>query len=158
MTPTPSMLKVQEQQSSGTNGHGGATFTSGAYRQRVLNTTVRNNIGATLATNQITLPAGTYYARWRAPAFAVDAHKTRLFNITNNNLIALGSSSYALSGSTSAVSSETYSEGSAIFTLTTSNVIELDHRCETTTTSGAFGFATSFGDTEIYSELQIWKQ
>ena len=147
-------ILIQEQQASGTNGHGGATFTSGAYRQRFLNTIVRNNIGATLATNQITLPAGTYFAQWSCPALTVGLHKTRLFNATDSTVLALGTAETA----GASINAQTRSVGSAIFTLTSSKAIEIDHRCASTEPTNGFGSACSFGDTEIYSEIRILEQ
>ena len=145
-------ILAQEQETSGTAGHSGATFTSGAYRTRFLTNLVRNNISASLASNQITLPAGTYFATWRCPAFSVLAHQTRLYNATDSTVLGYGSSSYAYTNT------ETDSTGSAIFTLTTSKAIELDHRCGSTIATPAFGQPSGFGNIEIYSELRIWKQ
>src|SRR5690242_14620433 len=47
----------------------GGTFTSGAWRTRTLNEELRNTLGASLASNQITLPAGSYYAEWWAVGY-----------------------------------------------------------------------------------------
>jgi hypothetical protein len=147
-TTAPDVM-ANETQSSGTNG---GTFTSGAYRQRTLNTLVRNNIGASLASNQITLPAGTYFAQWSCPAFQVGAHKSRLQNITDASTIALGTTAQSSNGNI------TRSDGSAYFTIATSKVIELEHRAGGTGNTNGFGAAVSFGDSEIYSEIRIWKQ
>ena len=136
---------IQEQQSSGTNG---GTFTSGAYHRRVLNTIVRNTIGASLADNQVTLPAGTYFAKWCCPAGQVGAHKTRLFNATDKTVIAHGSSARGIGDSA----------GTACFTLKSSKAIEIGHRSSASQIKAGFGLACSFGDVEIYSELIIWKQ
>ncbi len=66
-------VHVRDQKSNST--HGG-TFTSGAYRQRDLNQVVSNpsSLGS-LASNELTLPAGTYFAIAWAPAYRVDGHK-----------------------------------------------------------------------------------
>ena len=46
------------------NNTGGGSATSGAWRTLVINTSKKNNItGASLSSNQITLPAGTYCVR-----------------------------------------------------------------------------------------------
>lgn len=149
-TTAPDVI-ANETVASGTNG---GTFTSGAYRQRNLNTLVRNNVGATLASNQITLTAGTYYAEWSAPAWECAAHKTRLQNITDASTIALGSAEENNTGTAFV----TRSRGSAYFTITSSKVIELEHRCGTTANTTGFGVPCSFGDNEIYSEIRLWKQ
>jgi hypothetical protein len=147
-TTAPDII-LQDQKTSGTAG---GTFTSGAYRQRTLTTAVRNVIsGASLASNQITLPAGTYYAEWRAPAASVSYHQSRLYNATDSALIAYGSSAYCGAGVQSG------SVGQAVFTLTSSKAIELDHQCSSTEATNGFGLPASF-NTEIYAELRIWKQ
>ena len=67
-----SFLHIQDQKPQGTNG---GTFTSGAWRTRDLNTVLTNTItGASLADNQITLPAGKYYVEASAPAYQTFAH------------------------------------------------------------------------------------
>src|SRR5687768_2319629 len=61
----------------------GGTFTTGAWRTRTLNTEKLDEITSTLASNQFTLPAGTYNIVASAPAFFVSRHQTRLRNITD---------------------------------------------------------------------------
>ena len=56
---------AQDQKSSNTDG---GTLTGGSFITRVFNTVVTNSIsGASLSSNQITLPSGTYYVWGRAP-------------------------------------------------------------------------------------------
>ena len=51
------LLHVRDEKSNGTAGGG---FTSGSFQTRTLNTVMTNEIsGASLASNQITLPSGT---------------------------------------------------------------------------------------------------
>lgn len=153
-TTAPNII-AQEQQASGTNGHAGASFTAGTYRTRFLTTLVVNTIGASLASNQITLPAGTYYARWSCPAIAVQYHKTRLYNATDSSVIAYGTAEFSTPAASYAA---TRSVGTASFTLTSSKAIEVDHRCSSTENTNGFGAACGFGDIEIYTVLELWKQ
>jgi hypothetical protein len=150
-TTAPDVI-ANETQASGVNGNASGNFVTGAYRQRTLNTLVRNNIGASLASNQITLPAGTYFAEWSAPAYQVGIHKTRLQNITDATTIALGTAESAQNSSTSR------SVGSVYFTIATSKVIEIEHRANNTQNTNGFGPAATFGDNEIFAEIRIWKQ
>jgi hypothetical protein len=143
---------VQDQKSSGTNG---GTFTSGAWRTRDLTTLVRNNNSlASLASNQVTLPAGTYYAEWSSTAFDVNVNQSRLYNATDGSLIAYGTTSYAYTGA----GPGERTRGSAVFTITSSKAIELDHQCQTTRSTNGMGGAGGFGNIEVYSEMRIWKQ
>ena len=139
-----------EQQSSGTAGGG---FTSGSYVKRTLNTTIVNNItGCSIASSVITLPAGTFSVQAWAPAFSVNSHKTRLQNTTAATTIALGMN--AFSGNAASYA-ETHSFVNCVFTLSVSSTIELQHRCQDTKTTNGLGVICTFGDNEVYSQIQI---
>jgi hypothetical protein len=138
-----------ETQASGTAG---GTFTSGSYVKRTLNTTVVNNItGCSIASSVITLPAGTYSVFATSPAFEVNNNKCRLRNTTAGTDLAIGNSSYAASTATVNVLGTIQT----CFTLAGSTDIELQHRCASTKATNGFGAQTSFGDSEIYSQITI---
>lgn len=144
------LLHVRDAKGSGTDG---GTFSSGADRTRTLNTTMTNEIsGASLASNQISLPAGTYYVYARAPANQVQNHQAFLYNVTDTADILRGSTVYASSGG--AVVNDSIVQGR--FTIAGTKTIELRHRCQTSKTSDGFGLAASFG-TEVYADVVIWK-
>lgn len=129
----------------------GGTFTSGAWRTRDLNTIGINTInGASLASNQITLPAGAYFIQATAPAQGVSGHQARLFNVTTSTTLAYGqnhfSVDYAYTSSASTIS--------AHVTLSTSTVIELQHQCQVTMADFGFGTWVGFGD-DIFSMLTV---
>jgi hypothetical protein len=138
---------VEDQKAQNTPG---GAFTSGANQTRVLNTLDRN-VGtlASLASNQITLPAGRYYISWSAPASAVDNHQSFLYNITGASEIKRGTCE-------AMVTTQNRSVGSTSVTFAVSTAIELRHRCKTTNGTDGFGVPASFG-TEIYSRVEIWK-
>jgi len=84
------VLVVIDQKTAGTNG---GTFTSGARRTRDLNTVIVNRItGASLSSNQITLPAGTYRVEAFAPAQRVGSHQAYIRDITSSADLAIGHS------------------------------------------------------------------
>lgn len=141
---------IEDQKASGTNG---GTFTAGADRTRTLNTEVRDvyNI-CTLSSNRFTLPAGTYFIEWSAPAYAVDAHQTLLYNVTGAAEIKRGSSEYT-PNSTGVV---TKSIGQTTVTISVSSAFEIRHRCQTSFANTGLGFPASFG-TEVYTIVKIWK-
>jgi len=141
---------IQDQKANGTNG---GTFNSGVWLTRTLNTAVRNAVsGASLASNQITLPAGTYYVEWSAPGNAVFKHQTKLKNVTDGTDIAFGTSEYAQTGV------QTRSFGEARFTITSSKAFEIQHAASVGEVTDGFGAASSFGNIEVYSDVKIWKQ
>jgi hypothetical protein len=75
------------------SGTGAQTFTGGAWGTRSLTTTIRNDItGAVLASNELTLPAGTYRFRVASYQRGVDDNfcTVRLFNVTAGAVVPNG--------------------------------------------------------------------
>lgn len=142
----------QDQKANGTDG-GGAT--GGATVARVLNATVTNTItGCSLGSNQITLPAGTYEIEASTPALAVDRHRAKLYNVTDATNSLLGTCEYSINA-TSSATIRSFVRGR--ITIAAQKVFELRHYTQTTKATTAFGAAVSSGDTEVYSEIRIWK-
>lgn len=145
------LLYVRDQKPSGTDG---GTFTSGAWRTRDLNSVKLNQIsGASVASNQITLPAGDYLAIASAPAFETVQHQTRLRNITANTTITEGTSEQSNSIYPTTTRSWIFSR----FTLAAERDLEIQHRCNTTSSTDGFGSASSFGEVEVYTTVFVWK-
>ena len=129
----------------------GGTFTSGAWRTRDLNATQFNDItGASLASNQITLGAGTYSVYASLPSYTVSGNKGRLFNITDSTQTILGNS---LRGVADQVM---IAEVLGTFTIAGSKVFELQHQCITTVGGNGFGGQSGI-TTEIFAEIHITK-
>jgi len=129
-----------ETQSANTTG---GTFTSGAWQTRVLNTTVINNIAScTLATNAISLPAGTYYMRAIAPAFQANEHQVKIYNSTDSADVVLGGQGY----SASTVETTTFSEAITVVTITGTKSFVVQHRCAATKATNGLGTSVSWGD------------
>jgi len=145
------LFHTQEKTSSGV---GAGDFNSGAWRTRNLDTEVTTDIsGASLSSAQLTLPAGTYYIDASAPAFKVNQHRAKLYNITLASDIMLGTSTISESMSDQ---TDSRSHVSGNFTLNTTTIIELQHQCTTTKATNGLGIAGSFGE-EIYTDCKIWK-
>lgn len=147
------LLHVRDQQASGTDG---GTFTSGAWQTRVLNTAAVNKIGgASLSSNQVTLPPGDYEVIGWASAAAVDQHHAKLRDITAGADLISGTSQNAPPAASN------YTAASFIagrFSLSVTSVIELQHRCNTTMATSGYGEGrAAFGITEVFAELLIWK-
>ena len=149
MSSAPNVI-IQDQKAQGTDG---GSFNSGANRTRTLNTLVRNAGSlASLSSNQFTLPAGTYYIKWSAPALGVAEHQTLLQNVSDGVTVQRGSNEFSNSSGTYAA---TFSYGSAVVTIAASKAFEIQHRCATTKANEGFGRACNFG-TEIYTTVEIW--
>ena len=145
------LLHVEEHQATNTNA---GTFTSGADRTRILNTVMTNEIsGASLASNQITLPAGKYICDARAPAYNVTKHRVQLYNVTGTAVLLAGTAAVNYN----AESDQSDSWVSGKFTLSGTTVVELQHRCNTTVSATGFGVLTNFAPYEVYAVIKLWK-
>lgn len=144
----------REEQTSGTAG---GTFTAGAWQKRTLNTEVYDDIGITVASSVLTLPAGSYEVRARASAFQVNRNRLRVYDTTNSALLALGHTSFARSTTGDSFERDAHVHGR--FTLAAAANIELQHYGETTTADNGFGVESSAAgaQTEIYAELWLEK-
>lgn len=145
-------VKASEVQSSGTAG---GTFTAGDWRTRVINTEDDDEESiASIATNQITLPAGTYRCLISCPGFRCSLHQARLYDITGSAVLLTGTSEYSYSDSWAAV---TRSMITGRFTLSESSALEIQHRCSSSRSTDGLGRAGSFGD-EVYTVAEFWRE
>jgi len=145
------LLHVRDEKASGNDG---GTSTSSTTHTRTLNTVMTNEIsGASLASNQITLPSGTYFIISRSPIFMGAQHKSFLFNITDSSNTIIGSTQYA--DETNFVGNDTVIIGR--FTIASSKVFEIRHRVTFGRVNG-LGVNTGLsGVVEVYTDVQIWK-
>ncbi|KKL89625.1 hypothetical protein LCGC14_1912820 [marine sediment metagenome] len=116
------LLHVRDEKADNTDG---GTFTTGAWQTRDLNTVKTNEIaGASLASDQITLPAGTYFIRARAPAFIVGSNVIKLRDITGATDLIIGSVARSGGSGDSAPDSVIWGR----FTLSVQSDLEIQHR------------------------------
>jgi hypothetical protein len=142
------IFHVREEQPAGT--HGGASVAGNQVR--VLNTIVRNSIvGASLATNQITLPAGGYKIEAYAPAHTVVRHRIRLVNVTDTVVIMLG-----LSAGTN-VDADTHSFIMGTFTLSGTKALNITHFTQSATATLGLGLSTDDTFVNVYTSVLITK-
>jgi len=144
-------LHIQDQKTTGTPG---GTFTLGAERTRDLNIVLTNEItGASLALNQITLPAGTYYAEASAPGYKVRFHRVILRDITGSVTKLVGTSQQT----SPPADVQTVAFVSGRFTLSVTSALEIQHRADATHATTGLGFDSDFGPHEVYTDVKIWK-
>ena len=145
------MLHAQDSKAPGTDGGG---FTAGSWLTRDMNTLAVNQIGATLDTKQITLPAGTYFVEGWATAVMCGMHQARLRDATNAVTLVQGTPDK--SDVTTATTNKSFIRG--VFTLASSAAVEVQHRCATTRADDGFGKASDFGvGEEIYTDMLFLK-
>ena len=145
------LLHVRDEKANNTAG---GTATSGSFQTRTLNTSVTNEIsGASLASNQITLPSGTYFIIASAPAYSINRHKAKLRNTTDSSDTIIGTTEWCYN--TYEGSNRSFVIGR--FTIASQKVFELQHFVGSTTATSGFGLATNASVIEVYSDVQIWK-
>lgn len=147
-----SLWIFRDEKTTGTNG---GTFTSGSWTTRTLNTTlVTSGSEATLASNQITLYAGSYWMLCRTPAFRVDENQSRLYNVSDSSVVVYGTSAYNKHSDSGTVSDSIINYK---FTIASTKTFQIEHKCGDTQTITGFGLATGLSSVEVYTEVTIMK-
>jgi len=135
------------------NTQGGASVAS-AFTKRTLNTTISNNIGATLTASVITLTAGTYRVFAMSPFWNVTGVIIRLRNTTDSTTAIAGVNNYVASTSNAGC----YAQLNGIFTITATKNFEVQYWCNTATAVNGLGVALNgAGISEIYTQITIEK-
>lgn len=150
-TPADKVAYVKDVKANATDGGG---FTSGSTQTRDLNTLEGETSFASVASNQVTLAAGTYdFIGW-APAYKVDTHRATLYNVTDSAVELQGKN--ARSDGSDNCMTEAVVAGS--FSIDSAKTFEIRHECQTTRAADGFGLATSFSDgDEVYTIAKITK-
>ena len=129
----------------------GGSFTTGSWQTRVLNTTVVNNIAScSLASNAVSLPAGTYYMRAIAPSFLTNEHQIKIYNNTDATDVVLGGQAYGAN----TVEAATISEAFTVVTITGTKSFLVQHRCAVSKATNGLGTAITWGN-NIYARFEI---
>lgn len=145
------LLHVQDSKSSGTAGD---ALTAGSWSTRDITTAVTNEItGASLGSNQVTLPAGTFFVdtivhvgaaqnagRWQAA----------LYNVTDGSFTRMGTS--AVFGGDSAIPPSTIR---GRFTIAAQKVFDI--RAYAVSGSPQAITAMGVGQTEVYLDGCFWQ-
>jgi len=142
------LLHVRDEKSSGT---GGGTATANTDNVRVLNTILTNEItSASLSSNIITLPTGTYYINATIPTYRNLSNRAHLYNTADSSIEILGTSQ--LGAQFGDDSTSIFITGR--FTISAQKTFQIRHY---TTRAGSLGEAAGDGRTEVYTDVQIWK-
>lgn len=150
---TDAFVQVQEQQTSGTSQNGGTAYTVNGWRTVILNQKIVDSGGiATLAANQITLPAGSYELNGEAVVNGggsqTNQARLRVRDITNTTTLFQGPNEKSVVDVTASISGR--------FVLTGTTVIEIQCYPKTNGAQIVAGPVTT-GDSEIYSNFVIRK-
>lgn len=152
------LFHVRDQR---TNGTAGTTWTGSTWTTQVLQTTKTNEISsASLSSNQVSLPTGTYRVYGTAKQNVSSANgsinvKVRLRNITAGTTITTGMSNSGGVGGGAAGAFGLAANLQDTFTIAGTTTIELQGWASGSgiTSPGS----TSSGEVEVYAELMFWK-
>lgn len=149
------LTQVMHLRDEKTSGTAGGTSTAG-FQTRTINTTKKNAItGASLASNQFTLPAGTYRLNGSAPAAGSGGHMLALYSVTDAAYTAYGTSEYV---SSSLANVNTRSRIDIELVISASKTYELRHYISSGTGSNGLGVPVgAAGVNETYTEVFIEK-
>jgi hypothetical protein len=144
------LLHVQDEK--GTTTHGGSA-SANTDNIRTLNTIKTNEIsGASLSSNQITLPAGTYFVEALASGLAVDHHRAFLYNVTDSDIEVLGMQIFNSAWNTL---TSGFSPVYGRFTISGTKVFELRHRTQSAKADIGLGHYMNDTRSSIYSTVII---
>lgn len=137
-----------------TNAAGGG-FGASAWRTRDINTENHDasNI-CTIADNRITLAEGTYRCRITCPAFLVDSHCARLFNISSQTELIRGTVEFCEQSAYGEV--QTRSEIVGQFSVAAAQLLEIQHYCTNSRTGDGFGVKL-FSTENVYTVAEFWR-
>jgi hypothetical protein len=142
------LLHVRDEKSSGT---GGGTASATTDNVRVLNTILTNEItSASLSSNIITLPTGTYYINATIPTHQNLSNRAHLYNTADSSIEILGTSQNGAQFGNDSTS--IFITGR--FTISAQKTFQIRHY---TTRTGSLGEVAGDGRTEVYTDVQIWK-
>ena len=136
----------------------GGTFTAGAPRTRIFNSEYDpQNICTVTSSKQFSLPAGVYYAKWRAPA-----HDIATTGITFSYLWDEDSSTIKIHGTvsrTGTVALQGHSYGEGWFSVGgTSIPYEIRHYATVTRAGDGFGVKSEIaGSNSIYTVADLYR-
>jgi hypothetical protein len=141
------VIYVREEQPAGTAS---TTATTSGWVVCVLNTTKNNEIaGASLASNLVTLPAGTYEFEGTTIAQGIALwQKARLFNATDSTTVDVGSSEITNEG-TASRTSRSFVRGK--FTIAAQKQFRIERYASYSSAGNVQGFNAAV--VEVYSEV-----
>jgi len=130
----------------------GGTSTATTWTKRTLNTTIVNNIGATLTTSVIELVAGTYVVDAVSPFLAGAEVGIRLRNTTDSTTAIQGTNTYL--NPTGIVGG--YAQLNGLFTIAATKNFELQYYVTSGRATNGLGIQlNATGVSETYSVIKI---
>jgi hypothetical protein len=153
------LLHVRDEKGTTVGGgtslaYDGSNYSSGV-QTRTLNTIKTNEItGASLSSNQITLPAGTYYIHSSVPGQKVGNSHHYLYNVTDTSNTLTSTTGGVPTSIGITLRSEIYGR----FTINSSKVFEIKHFTRYAFSTFGLGEYNNIGTfPSVYTEVKIWR-
>lgn len=147
---TDNLLHIQDQKPTATFG---GTSVVGLQKRELNTILVDNILGASLLSNNITLPIGTYYIEASAPAANTQRSRISLKNETDVTTELLGTTVYPVN----TINNQGTSFLSGLITLSGTKALSIQHYIQVALATYGLGFSASDGDISIFAEIKIWK-
>lgn len=150
-TPATVLYSWAQFRHSAANGTDGGALTASTWVTRPCAEVTDADGILSVASNQLTLTAGTYRIRVTASGYHGGGRiSTRLRNTTDSSTVLVGTTSYA-------VDSEWTSEIAGQFTVAASKALEIQHWATVTQATSGLGIAVTSGEVEVYMVGELWK-
>jgi hypothetical protein len=142
-----------DQRAAGTNG---GTATTGAFTTHALQTESFDVGGiVSLAGNQFTLQAGTYFIKARSQHLDCDIARVIVQNITDASTAIIGETGYNNAGEwTGGI----FLQATGRVTIASAKAFALQYYVSNTVGVGDLGSAANIGVAEIYASVEIWRE
>lgn len=145
----PTYVKITDIKSQNTAG---GSSTSGSWIDRVLNNIDADLKGiASLGSNHVTLPAGSYRCLIRSPFYNPNSVQLRLQNITDSTTLLIGSNAACNAGNTQV---DAWIQG--YFTLSASKALAVQYQVANSVATQGLGVLCNF-TSEIYTVAEFTK-
>ena len=128
-----------------------------SFTTRELNTEISDPDGiVSISSNQFTLGAGTYLITWSCPAYKVNRHISQLYDVTSTTALTQGQTGF----SGAATDEQQSSTGAYVHTISSNNVYEIRHACQTARNNDGGGLeagSTASVTNSIFTIVTIYK-
>lgn len=141
-------IKVTDRKATTVAGGGSVSATWITGRTLNQKPTDTHSLG-TLASNQLTIPAGTWRYRLLCPGFNCGVHRARLFNVTDSAVVVGDEEGM----SSACDNSQNFAEATGVFTITASKAFRADHYTGSAVATNGLGKAVSDGSPETFTTL-----
>lgn len=144
-------ILIRDQKAQNVSGGASAAAT---WNVRTLNTEVTDTSNlATVASNRITLVAGTYRIQATAPHYGAQRSRLRLRNVTDSTDVLYGPTG-VYNSAAEGVGLESTLVG--VFTIAASKELELQHYTQVAKATDGLGIESNVA-AEYYAQVELWR-